>query len=66
MLKFFKVVAILEGISYLALFSNMLFIKPNNFDLYKSLLYPIGMSHGVLFIGYVIVDFIKKISKLEL
>jgi hypothetical protein len=46
MLKFFKVVAILEGISYLALFSNMLFIKPNNFDLYKSLLYPIGMSHG--------------------
>ncbi|SEA53397.1 integral membrane protein [Flavobacterium gillisiae] len=60
MLKFFKVVAILEGISYLVLFSNMLFIKPNNFDLYKTLLYPIGMSHGVLFIGYVILAFILR------
>ncbi len=60
MLKFFKVVAILEGISYLVLFSNMLFIKPNNFDLYKTLLYPIGMSHGVLFIGYVILTFILR------
>ena len=63
MLKFFKVVAILEGISYLALFSNMLFIKPNNFDLYKSLLYPIGMSHGVLFIGYVIIATLLKKSQ---
>ncbi|MEZ7500277.1 DUF3817 domain-containing protein [Flavobacterium sp. Arc3] len=60
MLKIFKVVAILEGISYLVLFSNMLFIKPNNFDLYKTLLYPIGMSHGVLFIGYVILAFILR------
>lgn len=60
MLKFFKVVAILEGISYLVLFSNMLFIKPNNFELYHSLLYPIGMSHGVLFIGYVILAFILR------
>jgi hypothetical protein len=49
MLKFFKVVAILEGISYLALFSNMLFIKPNNFDLYKSLLYPIDEPRGVVY-----------------
>jgi integral membrane protein len=63
MLKFFKVIAILEGISYLALFSNMLFIKPNNFDLYKSLLYPIGMSHGVLFIGYVILAILLKKSQ---
>ena len=53
MFKIFKITAILEGISYLVLFSNMLFIKPNNFELYHSLLYPIGMSHGVLFIGYV-------------
>ncbi|MCG9792747.1 DUF3817 domain-containing protein [Flavobacterium algicola] len=53
MLKIFKIVAILEGISYLALFSNMLFIKPTNFDLYHTLLYPIGMSHGVLFISYI-------------
>jgi integral membrane protein len=63
MLKFFKVVAILEGISYLVLFSNMLFIKPNNLDLYKTLLYPIGMSHGVLFIGYVILAILLKKSQ---
>jgi integral membrane protein len=60
MLKIFKVTAILEGISYLALFSNMLFIKPNNFDLYKTLLYPIGMSHGILFIGYILLAVLLK------
>jgi integral membrane protein len=52
--KIFKSVAILEGISYLVLFFNMLFIKPSNLELYKSLLYPIGMTHGILFIGYVL------------
>ena len=60
MFKIFKVTAIFEGISYLVLFSNMLFIKPNHFELYKSLLYPIGMSHGVLFIGYVLMAFMLK------
>lgn len=54
MIKIFKFTAIAEGISYLVLFFNMLVIKPNNIDLYKSLLYPIGMAHGVLFIAYVI------------
>jgi integral membrane protein len=63
MFKIFKVTAILEGISYLVLFSNMLLIKPNNFDLYKTLLYPIGMSHGVLFIGYVLLAFLLKSSQ---
>jgi integral membrane protein len=63
MFKIFKVTAILEGISYLVLFSNMLLIKPNNFDLYKILLYPIGMSHGVLFIGYVLLAFLLKSSQ---
>jgi integral membrane protein len=52
MVRIFKNVAILEGISYLALFANMLFIKPTNLALYKTFLYPIGMSHGVLFMGY--------------
>nr|WP_315202874.1 DUF3817 domain-containing protein [uncultured Flavobacterium sp.] len=60
MLKIFKITAILEGISYLVLFSNMLFIKPTNLDLYKTLLYPIGMSHGVLFIGYVLLAILLK------
>jgi integral membrane protein len=63
MLKIFKVTAILEGISYLVLFSNMLFIKPSNFTLYKTLLYPIGMSHGILFIGYVVLAILLKKSQ---
>lgn len=60
MLKIFKITAILEGISYLVLFSNMLFVKPTNMELYKTLLYPIGMSHGVLFIGYVLLAILLK------
>lgn len=54
MLRIFKNIAILEGISYLVLFFNMLFIKPNNLELYKNLLYPIGMTHGILFMSYVL------------
>jgi integral membrane protein len=58
MTKTFRFIAISEGISYLILFANMLLIKPNNIDLYKKLLYPIGMAHGLLFIGYVILAFL--------
>lgn len=57
MIKVFKFIAISEGISYLVLFFNMLVIKPNHLDLYKSLLFPIGMAHGLLFISYVIIAF---------
>jgi len=57
MTKLFKFIAISEGISYLVLFFNMLVIKPTNLDLYKTLLFPIGMAHGLLFIGYVILAF---------
>lgn len=60
MFKIFKITAILEGISYLVLFFNMLFIKPNNLELYHTLLYPIGMSHGLLFIGYVLLAVLLK------
>lgn len=63
MLKLFKIVAILEGISYLALFGNMLFIKGNNPELYKTLLFPIGMAHGILFIGYIILSIMLKIEE---
>lgn len=63
MIKLFKIVAILEGISYLVLFSNMLFVKNSNPELYKTLLYPIGMCHGVLFIGYVLLAFLLKKSQ---
>lgn len=54
LLKSFKIVAILEGISYLVLFGNMLLIKPFYPEIYKTLLYPIGMGHGLLFIAYVL------------
>ena len=57
MTKYFKFIAIAEGVSYLVLFFNMLVIKPTNFGLYKSLLFPIGMAHGLLFIGYVLLAF---------
>ncbi|TGD59688.1 DUF3817 domain-containing protein [Flavobacterium humi] len=63
MVRIFKFTAILEGISYLVLFSNMLFIKPTNLELYRKLLYPIGMSHGLLFIGYILMAFLLKNSQ---
>lgn len=58
--KFFKYTAISEGVSYLVLLANMLFIKPSNMDLYKTLLFPIGMAHGILFIAYVILAILIK------
>ncbi|MFV8344574.1 DUF3817 domain-containing protein [Flavobacterium sp. ZB4P13] len=63
MLKFFKVIALLEGVSYLALFSNMLFIKPTNLTLYKTLLFPIGMAHGLLFVSYIILAVMLKFEQ---
>jgi integral membrane protein len=63
MLKIFKVTAILEGISYLVLFANMLIIKTNNPELYHTLLRPLGMTHGILFIGYIILAFLLKKSQ---
>lgn len=60
MIKLFKFVAIAEGISYLILFFNMLVIKPQNLTLYKTLLFPVGMSHGLLFMGYVLLAFIIR------
>ena len=56
--KLFKFIAISEGVSYLVLFFNMLVIKPFDLELYKSLLFPIGMAHGLLFISYVALAFI--------
>lgn len=60
MTKLFKFIAIAEGISYLVLFFNMLVIKPNHSELYKTLLFPIGMAHGLLFIGYVLMAIMIK------
>lgn len=63
MLKIFKTVALLEGISYLLLLSNMLIIKPQNIMIYKQLLFPIGMSHGILFIAYIYLTFANTTSQ---
>lgn len=63
MLKVFKPVALLEGISYILLFANMLFIKPTNVELYKILLFPIGMAHGLLFISYIILAILLKFDQ---
>ena len=63
MIKLFRFTAILEGISYILLFANMLILKPNYIEIYKQLLYPIGMSHGVLFIGYIGLAFLVKTER---
>lgn len=62
MLKNFVIIGYLEGISYLVLFFNMLVIKNINPELYHTLLYPIGMSHGFLFIAYSILAVLLKIN----
>ncbi|MFM2214554.1 MAG: hypothetical protein RL427_1817 [Bacteroidota bacterium] len=61
MSKIFKYIALAEGSSYLILFFNMLFIKHSYPELYKILLFPFGMAHGLLFVSYVLLAFsIKK------
>lgn len=63
MIKFFKVVAILEGFSFLFLLANMLIIKNLNLDLYKSILFPLGIAHGVLFILYIVLAILLYFDK---
>lgn len=60
MIKTFKIIAVLEGFSYLFLFANMFITKNINLELYKSILYPLGMAHGVLFIAYLILALLVK------
>ena len=63
LLKQLRFLAIGEGISYLVLFGNMLLVKPTNLVLYKNLLYPIGMAHGVLFMAYCVFVILVAINK---
>lgn len=58
----FRKVAFIEGVSYVVLLINMLLIKRLNPDLGNSLVYPIGMLHGVLFIAFFILAFIVKLQ----
>ena len=63
LVKQLRFLAIGEGISYLVLFCNMLLVKPNNLVLYKKLLYPIGMAHGVLFMAYCLFVILVALNK---
>ena len=63
LVKQLRFLAIGEGISYLVLFCNMLLVKPNNLVLYKKLLYPIGMAHGVLFMAYCVFVILVAVNK---
>ena len=52
MLKFFKVLSIVEGLSLIALFLIAMPLK-YWFD-YPALIFPVGMTHGILFMTYFI------------
>lgn len=62
MLKTFTITGYLEGVSYLVLFFNMLIIKNIDMELYKDLLFPIGITHGFLFIAYFILAIMLKVE----
>lgn len=58
MLRFFKIIALLEGTSLLLLF---FFAMPLKY-LFENSQYvrPFGMAHGLLFIGYIIMAIMLK------
>ena len=58
--KIFKIVGWLEGLSCLILFGNMLITKHLNPELYQTMLFPVGMMHGLLFITYCILALMLK------
>lgn len=58
MVKFFKIIATLEGISLLFLF---LVAMPMKYAYHnETLMRPAGMTHGLLFIGYIILSYMLK------
>jgi integral membrane protein len=58
MLRFFKIIAFLEGISFLLL---LFFAMPLKYIFENpSYIRPIGMTHGSLFIGYIILAIVLK------
>ncbi len=60
MLKFFKIIAILEGTSLLLL---LFFAMPMKYFFSQPLFVKtIGMAHGLLFIGYIILAIMLKIE----
>ena len=60
MLRYFKIIAFLEGISLLLLF---FFAMPLKYIFENpAFIRPFGMAHGLLFIGYIIMAVMMKIE----
>ena len=61
MLKLFKIIAVLEGISSILLFFFAMPMKyiMNN----KIFMRPIGMGHGVLFLGFIFITLFFAFNK---
>ena len=61
MIKFFKIVALLEGISLLLLLFLAMPLKYMlDLPIYVRI---IGMAHGLLFIGYIVLAIMNKIEE---
>ena len=61
MIKFFKIVALLEGISLLLL---LFFAMPMKYMLEQPIYVKvIGMAHGILFIAYIVLAIMNKIEE---
>ena len=58
MLKFFKIIALLEGVSLLALFFFAMPMK-RMFG-HPEYIFPVGMTHGILFIAYIVMAIMLK------
>ena len=58
MIKAFKTISFLEGVSYLALFFIAMPLKYGMGN--EILMQPVGMGHGFLFIAYVIMAILIK------
>lgn len=58
MLNTFRIVALLEGVSYLLLVAAAIYKRmPSGDDVYVKLL---GMPHGLLFVAYIALAFLLK------
>lgn len=61
MIKFFKIVAFLEGISLLTL---LFFAMPMKYAFDQPIFVKsVGMAHGLLFIGYIIMTIMLKFEE---
>jgi integral membrane protein len=60
MLKFFKIIALLEGASLLLL---LFFAMPMKYMFQEPVFVKIiGMAHGILFVAYIIIAIMQKIE----